>query len=52
LENSLAALRDGRPATVVYETRFLITWPLHLGGASDTIDVVGSMQLIPSMGFV
>jgi hypothetical protein len=51
LENTLAALRDGRPTTVVYETRFLITWPMHLGGTSDTVDFAGSMQLIPSMGF-
>ncbi|HEY3953162.1 MAG TPA: hypothetical protein VGM53_07295 [Streptosporangiaceae bacterium] len=52
MENTLAALRDGKPTTVVYETTFLITWPMHLGGTSGTVDFAGSMQLIPSLGFV
>jgi hypothetical protein len=51
LENSLAALRDGRPTTVVYETTFLITWPMHLGGTTVSVDFAGSMRLIPSLGF-
>jgi hypothetical protein len=51
LENSLAELRDGRPTTVAYDTTFLITWPMHLGGTSDTVNFVGSMRLLPVMGF-
>jgi len=45
------SLREGRPTTVVYETTFLITWPMHLGGASTTVDFSGAMTLVPSMGF-
>jgi hypothetical protein len=51
LETTLAALRDGRPTTVVYDTTFLITWPMQLGGTSDMVDFAGSMRLVPSMGF-
>lgn len=35
---------------MLYETRFLINWPEHLGGGSVTIGFEGSMTLLPVMG--
>lgn len=35
---------------VRYETRFLITWPEHLGEGMSYLDMHGSMWLIPTLG--
>jgi hypothetical protein len=43
-------LRDGRPVQVLYDTRFFIRWPEHLGGGSAFLDLRGSMVLLPSLG--
>ncbi|HEY1365837.1 MAG TPA: hypothetical protein VGF23_01945 [Gaiellaceae bacterium] len=43
-------LREGRSVSVLYETRFFIEWPEHLGGESSYLDVAGSMVLRPSLG--
>jgi len=32
---------------MVFDTRFLIRWPEHLGGGLVNIDLVGSMLLVP-----
>jgi hypothetical protein len=44
-------LREGRPAHVLYDTRFFVHWPAHLGGGSTTIDVSGSMVLVPLISY-
>jgi hypothetical protein len=43
------ALKRGTPVVVAYDTRFLINWPEHLGGANVYMDLVGTMVLTPSM---
>lgn len=43
-------LRDGKPATMAYQTRFLINWPEHLGGSYDYLDLTGAMTILPLMG--
>jgi hypothetical protein len=50
LGDTLEVLRDGRSATVAYETRFLINWPEHLGGGFDYLDLKGAMTILPLMG--
>jgi hypothetical protein len=36
---------------VVFDTRFLVEWPEHLGGGLLNIDLVGSMVLAPVLAF-
>jgi hypothetical protein len=43
-------LREGRAVPVLYETRFFIEWPEHLGGESSYLDLAGSMVLHPAIG--
>ena len=40
-------LQQGVPCHVLYETRFFVDWPEHLGGSSVSIDLAGTMVLIP-----
>jgi len=47
LEDSLRVLQKGKPVTVLYSTRFLINWPVPLGGGSIGVDLEGSMTLLP-----
>jgi hypothetical protein len=49
LEDTLAVLKDGRPANVAYETTFLIGWPDHLGGGTLSIEFEGAMVLVPHL---
>jgi len=46
----LLQLAEGRPVPVLYETRFFIRWPEHLGGMSTQLDLHGSMVLVPALG--
>jgi hypothetical protein len=46
----LLNLREGRSVPVLYETRFFIAWPEHLGGGSSYLDLAGSMLLHPAIG--
>jgi len=32
---------------MVYETRFFVQWPAHLGGDEIVIDFAGAMTLLP-----
>jgi hypothetical protein len=34
----------------MYDTRFFIRWPDHLGGGSAYLDLHGSMVLVPAIG--
>ena len=43
-------LREGRVATVAYETTFLIHWPEHLGGGADRLALTGAMTVVPLLG--
>jgi hypothetical protein len=52
LENTLIALREGRSCPTVYDTRFLLQWPEHLGGGQLEIEFQGAMTLVPLMGAV
>jgi len=40
-------LADGRSAAVLFDTTFLINWPEMLGGGCTSLDVTGSMLLVP-----
>jgi len=51
LGDSLQVLRQGRPAHVGYNTRFLINWPEHLGGGTVFLDLRGTMVLVPILSF-
>jgi len=42
-------MRKGTPVVMVYETRFLINWPQHLGGDMVYMDLVGTMILRPML---
>jgi hypothetical protein len=34
----------------MYDTRFFIRWPEHLGGGSTYLDLHGSMVLVAALG--
>jgi hypothetical protein len=50
LGDTLEVLREGKVATVAYETTFLINWPEHLGGGTDHLGLKGAMTIVPLMG--
>jgi hypothetical protein len=51
LGDSLLVLKEGRPARVQYETRFIVNWPDHLGGGDVFVDLEGTMVLVPLLSF-
>lgn len=49
MEDNFEALKAGKSVHVQFDTTFLINWPSHLGGGAVSLDLEGTMVLVPSL---
>lgn len=50
MEEGLITLQQGKVTPTLWESRFLIQWPEHLGGGEVVMFMEGSMILVPELG--